>query len=376
MNKEDCKCPICGQEAKVDRITQSKNNKFLEKESYCIFECDICGMFYTKYLYENDLEHEKIDFGCNKNQLAFYMAHHTALSTNNRKYMFVINNKELYEKLVLERQGIKRNNPAFQYQRSLKYVDPLELENWCPTTFKERMNTILLYFYENQQYIGVSVLVSKEKLESLILAERYFVDTISNERLWIEQKTEDISKSVEYILNYIKSKNYISVSCFDEDTYEVQLTPEGLSKIDDIQEHREANKKIFVAMKFGEETTDLREAIRKGIRLAGYSEVIVDEIEHNNYIPPEILHQIRECQIMIAELSYNNGGVYFEEGYAMGRGKEVIQLCKRTEDNESKLHFDVLQKNTIFWEDLSEIPELLRKRIIATTNSMENRVKG
>ena len=129
-------------------------------------------------------------------------------------------------------------------------------------------------------------------------------------------------------------------------------------------------------MKFGEETTDLREAIRKGIRLAGYSEVIVDEIEHNNYIPPEILHQIRECKIMIAELSYNNGGVYFEEGYAMGRGKEVIQLCKRTEDNESKLHFDVLQKNTIFWEDLSEIPELLRKRIIATTNSMENRVKG
>lgn len=46
----------------------------------------------------------------------------------------------------------------------------------------------------------------------------------------------------------------------------------------------------------------------------------------------------------------------------MGLGKPVIQLCKM----DTKLHFDIAQKNTIIWSSESEIPDRLMKRIHAT----------
>ena len=60
--------------------------------------------------------------------------------------------------------------------------------------------------------------------------------------------------------------------------------------------------------------------------------------------------------------AYAQNGAYFEEGYAMGLGKPVIQLCKKG----VQFHFDIAQKNTIMWETENEIPEKLCNRIKAT----------
>ena len=39
-------------------------------------------------------------------------------------------------------------------------------------------------------------------------------------------------------------------------------------------------------MKFGEDTNQLREAIRKGVTAAGYKAIFIDEVEHNDFITP------------------------------------------------------------------------------------------
>lgn len=62
------------------------------------------------------------------------------------------------------------------------------------------------------------------------------------------------------------------------------------------------------------------------------------------------------------DLTHQNNGAYFEEGYAMGLGKTVIQLCQK----DTKLHFDIAQKNTIMWDTEDAIPLMLTNRIIAT----------
>lgn len=64
----------------------------------------------------------------------------------------------------------------------------------------------------------------------------------------------------------------------------------------------------------------------------------------------------------MVDLTHKNNGAYFEEGYAMGLGKPVIQLCKK----RVRLHFDIAQKNTIIWDKESDIPDKLKNRIIAT----------
>ena len=71
---------------------------------------------------------------------------------------------------------------------------------------------------------------------------------------------------------------------------------------------------------------------------------------------------IKESKFVVVDLTHQNNGAYFEEGYAMGLGKPVIQLCKDGEE----LHFDIKQKNTILWKSEDEIAERLKRRILAT----------
>jgi hypothetical protein len=59
----------------------------------------------------------------------------------------------------------------------------------------------------------------------------------------------------------------------------------------------------------------------------------------------------------------HRGGVYFEAGYAMGRGLPVIWTCKR--DDIDTLHFDVRQYNCIDWTAPGDLATRLQKRIEA-----------
>ena len=90
--------------------------------------------------------------------------------------------------------------------------------------------------------------------------------------------------------------------------------------------------------------------------------IFIDEVQHNDFITPELLKYIRDSKFVVVDLTHKNNGAYFEEGYAMGLGKPVIQLCKQG----TRLHFDIAQKNTIIWASEDDISEQLRNRIVAT----------
>ena len=120
-------------------------------------------------------------------------------------------------------------------------------------------------------------------------------------------------------------------------------------------------------MKFGDKTMELRKTLKQAISEAGYLPVLIDEVQYNGQIVPEMLYQIRESRFVIAELSHHNNGAYYEAGYALGIGKEVIHICEE-KSMGSKLHFDVKQVNTITYkaDDLDGLKERLIKRIQAT----------
>ena len=114
-------------------------------------------------------------------------------------------------------------------------------------------------------------------------------------------------------------------------------------------------------MSFAEGTEKLRESIRIGIMNAGYHAVFIDEVEHNEFITPELLSYIRRSRFVVVDLTHNNNGAYFEEGYAMGLGKPVIQLCR----DGSKMHFDIAQKQILVWDDHKHLTHKLSEWIKA-----------
>ena len=126
-------------------------------------------------------------------------------------------------------------------------------------------------------------------------------------------------------------------------------------------------KKVFVAMWFDDSMKKARESIEKVISDCEYKPMLIDIKEHNNQIVPEIFKEIDDSTFVVADLTGHRGGVYYEAGYAMAKGKQVILCCK---DGETT-HFDVAQINTIYWKDEDDLYERLIKRIKATI--VENR---
>lgn len=78
-----------------------------------------------------------------------------------------------------------------------------------------------------------------------------------------------------------------------------------------------------------------------------------------------MLYEIRESRFIVAELTGHNNGAYFEAGYALGYGKEVIQVCNKNKFDEDG-HFDVKQINTVMWENQDDLYNRLDARIKAT----------
>lgn len=120
-------------------------------------------------------------------------------------------------------------------------------------------------------------------------------------------------------------------------------------------------KQIFVAMSFSPDMKKVREAIVDAIKTCGYKPMLIDIKEHNSFIVPEIFSEIEKSKFVIADLSHQRAGVYFEAGYGLGKGIPVILSCKKSEASQN--HFDVAQINTIFWEDTSDLTNRLIKRI-------------
>jgi len=91
--------------------------------------------------------------------------------------------------------------------------------------------------------------------------------------------------------------------------------------------------------------------------------------EYNNQIVPEIFYEIKNSSFIIADLTGHRTGVYYEAGYAEALGIEVILTCRVNDFNNR--HFDVAQKNTIVWEDETDLYNRLMKRIKATVGHIK-----
>lgn len=222
----------------------------------------------------------------------------------------------------------------------------------------------MLYISEKTPHVGQEIIIDRCELLSLLFVDRYDItrDLSSRGNMKQVERTEEACDcEVDYMLNYLQNEELIELKSYENDK-KIILTPRAYRRIEEIQKNTSNGRNVLVAMKFGKETTALREAIRKGIRDAGYNAIFIDEVQHNDFITPELLKYIRDSRFIVVDLTHKNNGAYFEEGYAMGLGKAVIQLCKEGTD----LHFDVAQKNTIMWIDEDAIPLKLTNRIKAT----------
>lgn len=325
------KCIICGN-ADAQLGYDMQNNQL---SGYQYYHCPLCGRYIipesSYFLFNNELSQGQPNL-YDKVKLGKYLIYNKI--ENRNAFIGTQNDFNSYIKIKPDSEAL--------------LVTKETVEIWYPKTFAEKIDYILLNLSKHTVYDGDYI--SIHVLDDSIFYSGSTSKTIS--------ENDKIDVQFDYVAHYLKDNDLINGGGDF-----IQLTPKALDRIYELQKYQANNKNVFVAMKFGKETDLLREKIKEGLK--GYNVRIMDEIEHNHQIVPEMLYEIRNSKFVIAELSNHNNGAYYEAGYALGLGKEVIHICKKSELSNG-LHFDVAQVNTIVYEDMEEIPEKLKKRIQAT----------
>jgi hypothetical protein len=117
--------------------------------------------------------------------------------------------------------------------------------------------------------------------------------------------------------------------------------------------------RAFVAMSFRTEEEpaliDYREAMKRAYdRLSlPIDLVLINKVVGDYEISQEIMNQIDECDIVIADFTLSPRNVYFELGYARGKDKLIIQTARQG----TVLEFDVRNWRTEFYRNATELEE-------------------
>lgn len=333
MKEKTISCPVCG------TTTPCHVNYDRALVFYC---CPVCGKYQLGPYWQ---ERNHFDM----NHLAAFLAHNAYASADDfeQRYYTTVS-KEICDELQKEGRG----HPV--------HIDSEIVEAWYPKSFSEKVDHILLYISNHAPHLGQTVHFSAEQLYSFLFIDRY---ELSSDKA-VLRSDDDLQREGNFMLECLAQQGYIQnrlgVQCNRAPA--ITLMPSAFTRIDEIQRNTANGKNVLVAMKFGDDTKPLREAIRKGVHDAKYIAIFIDEVQHNDFITPELLKYIRDSKFVVVDLTHKNNGAYFEEGYAMGLGKPVIQLCKQGVE----LHFDIAQKNTIMWTAEDDISLLLYNRIKAT----------
>ncbi len=111
------------------------------------------------------------------------------------------------------------------------------------------------------------------------------------------------------------------------------------------------SRKAFMAMAYGDGVLDalFRDCLKPAVAKTGFDLRRLDEDLRAGLIDDRLRVEILTSRFLIADLTNDNRGAYWEAGYAEGLGKPVIYLCERAYFDERKTHFDTNHQHTVLW---------------------------
>ena len=352
MNFEITSCPVCG-----SRLNKGVSDPVPMEETYQFeFDCPLCGGFGLPGHVHEYLSNPVMS---NKTSLTYEKA---KLKSALFYYLRIICNHPQMGSFVYFFNGdVQDDDKAEKRHISLERIYRLYPEN-----LDNRMEMVLQLIHKDITKLGERCYSLNTDIINLNKALRYVM------------ADDDLTaRQVDEVWKYLDKRGYV-----EGQQTGFTFTPEGWDKVDKLRMDNKLNRResntAFIAMDFRNKDTHAelvegREAIKEAIKQAGYEPIIIDEMEHNQYIPLKIIEQISSARFVVADLTMQNCGVYYEAGLAKGMGKEVIFTCH--ENDFDNMHFDTRQINTIKWNEKENFVEDLSHRIFETIKLNDNVIK-
>lgn len=273
-----------------------------------------------------------------------------SFSFNHENSKFVNENKHILKGLIL--------NEKFPFNKRSSYFDNESLEKiikeaYVPKLPKQKMDNLLLFLASGKEFDGKRIDFFEKMEHEELIYKLYFKH---HNEYW-------------FYLKSLKEFGYLSfidaTTKYGDDGVNIQITFKGLEYLISIQENGDSSKNCFVAMSFSDSVNDIRKAIKESITECGYNPILIDELNYESEITinDAIIRYIKKSKFLIADFTEQKHGVYFEAGYALGKQKPVIYLCRK--DYFSKTHFDTNHYPHIIYENCGELKSQLIDKIKA-----------
>ncbi len=155
----------------------------------------------------------------------------------------------------------------------------------------------------------------------------------------------------------------------------VNLTLVGWEQYEAEKRGKKSENYGFMAMQFNDAELDsfVESTVKPAVNCIGYDLVNMRDVSTAGIIDNIMSVRIRNAAFVIADLTHDNSGAYWEAGYAEGLGKPVVYICERGKFEATKTHFDTNHRTTITW--CKESPEEFSQELVATlSRSLADRV--
>ena len=141
------------------------------------------------------------------------------------------------------------------------------------------------------------------------------------------------------------------------------LTFDGWEHFQELKRGIASGRKAFMAMPFGkDDVKQMYQYFREAADKTGFMLETLEERPKAGLIDARIRVEIQGARFLVADLTYQNNGVYWEAGYAEGLGKPVIYTCNQ--EQFENIHFDTNHHLTIKWA--LNNPQEAMDRFVAT----------
>ena len=262
----------------------------------------------------------------------------------------LFNNSQIWRKKRREIEYLLHNDkwPKGDRMVDTNFLEALISSSKIPATPFEKLNEVISYLKSVSEFFG-DVLHPQQN-------HSY------NEHLVKKTGVANFNE-LEHILYTGIELGLIKDEGRTKTNFAVSLTLKGWEEAERFQVKRDSNI-AFIAMSFDSEMIQIyNEWIGPAIRESGFeSYIVLDQHPDSDVtINDAILAGIKKAKFTIADFTYHKAGVYFEAGYALGRGQKVIYTCR--EDDIGTAHFDTRNYQHLVWKDGADLKKKLMDKI-------------
>lgn len=188
-----------------------------------------------------------------------------------------------------------------------------------------------------------------------------------------DRPDKDNYPALQFVVDYLaQEEKFIKELSSFFDSYKLQLTMLGWKRYEELLAAHTKSKKIFMAMQFNNESLQkiVSQHFIPAVSKAGFTLFRVNDMNIAGSIDDKIRVDIRSSRMLIADLTDQNRGAYWESGFAEGLGKPVIYTCESSVfETPGHIHFDTRQLYHVLW-NLNDPQHAARELTIAIRNTL------